>query len=229
MLMLAGPVLAADGAVLEDFSRETVGEVPSTFSTPVGFWSIATSGDDPKPLLLEDGTRWSGSQSASSFIAQAQALYGSRWNEFIDDLPGTAYFPIAVFTPVPNFTGGTLTTRLATVGGNLDQDAGILFNYQPNGDMMVVRIDSLENNVKLYQWVEGQPSILQLTENVPTALARWHDLSVTVSPGGTHIRADLDGLPVVDADLPSPVSGQVGVWAKSDTVVLFDSFVVSDQ
>ena len=36
----------------------------------------------------------------------------------------------------------------------------------------------------------------------------------------------LDGLMFLEADLAAPVSGQVGAWAKSDTVVLFDSFSV---
>jgi hypothetical protein len=40
------------------------------------------------------------------------------------------------------------------------------------------------------------------------------------------VSAALDGLKFIDADLPSPVSGQVGAWAKTDTVVLFDSFKV---
>jgi len=110
--------------------------------------------------------------------------------------------------------------------GNGNGDVAAVFNYQPNGDMMAVRLDSLENNMKLYQWVQGQPSVLKLAENVPTAMARWHDLSVTVSNGGTHVQGSLDGFQFIDADLATPVSGQVGAWAKTDTVVLFDSFVV---
>ncbi len=213
-------------AIVEDFSGDTVGAYPRNFSTPVGFWSIATNGVDTKPVLFEDGTQWAGSQTANTFSSQAQAVYGSRWNEFIDDLPGTAYFPIAVFTPVPNFTGGTVTTRLATVGGNLDQDVGVAFNIQPNGDMMAMRIDTLESNVKLYQWLNGQPTVLKLATNVPAAMARWHDISVVVSNGGYHVAGILDGLKFLEADLQVPVSGGVGAWAKADTVVLFDSFSV---
>jgi len=225
--ILTTPTAAqTQGAISTDFTSETVGSNPQSFSTPVGFWSIATNGVDNKPLLFEDGTQWAGSQTASNFTSQAQAVYGSRWNEFIDDLPGTAYFPIAVFNAAPNFTGGTITTRLATVGGNLDQDVGIMFNYQPNGDMMAIRIDTLESNVKLYQWVSGQPTVLKLASNVPAAMARWHDLSVVVSNGGTHVVGILDGLKFLESDLSAPVSGGVGAWAKSDTVVLFDSFSV---
>ncbi len=225
--ILASPAAAqTQGAISTDFTSETVGAYPQSFSTPVGFWSIATNGVDNKPVLFEDGTQWAGSQTATNFTSQAQAVYGSRWNEFIDDLPGTAYFPIAVYNAVPNFTGGTITTRLATVGGNLDQDVGIMFNYQPNGDMMALRIDTLESNVKLYQWVSGQPTVLKLATNVPAAMARWHDLSVVVSNGGMHVAGILDGLKFLESDLEAPVSGGVGAWAKADTVVLFDSFSV---
>lgn len=229
VLALAAPapgVAHSDGPTVEDFTNDTVGAFPTTFTTPVGFWSIATNGVDSKPLLFEDGTQWAGSQSASNFASQAQAAFGPRWNEFVDDLPGTAYFPIALFSKVPNFTSGTITTRLATVGGNLDQDAGILFDYQPNGDMMALRIDTLESNIKLYQWVNGQPTVLKLATNVPAAMARWHDLSVVVSNQGMHVSGILDGLNFMEADLTTPVSGGVGAWAKSDTVVLFDRFSV---
>ena len=43
---------------------------------------------------------------------------------------------------------------------------------------------------------------------------------------GTHVVGILDGLKFLEADLTVPVSGGVGAWAKSDTVVLFDSFSV---
>jgi hypothetical protein len=228
LLLLATPWVAAQGAgaVIEDFTEERLGAAPTSFTTPTGFWSIGTNGVDTKPVLFEDGTQWQGSQTANTLASQARALYGDRWNEFIDDLPGTAYFPIALFNKVPNFSGGTLSVRLATVGGDIDQDAGVVFNYQPNGDMMAVRMDTLENNMKLYQWVQGQPSVLKLAENVPAAMARWHDIVVTISDGGMHVSGSLDGVKFLDADLQTPVSGQVGAWAKTDTVVLFDSFKV---
>ena len=153
--------------IVETFTEEQLGTAPTSFSTPTGFWSIGTAGGaDNKPVLFEDGTQWSGSQTANTLANQAKSLYGDRWAEFIDDLPGTAYFPIALFNQVPSFTGGTITARVAVVGGDVDQDAGVLFNYQPNGDMMALRIDTQENNMILTQWVQGQPSQLKLIENV---------------------------------------------------------------
>jgi len=40
------------------------------------------------------------------------------------------------------------------------------------------------------------------------------------------VSGSLDGQKFVDADVDTPISGQVGAWAKSDTVVIFDRFTV---
>src|SRR5207244_4307189 len=96
---LLGAVLPASaaaqtsGPIVEDFSNDTVGAFPTTFSTPVGFWSIATNGVDAKPLLFEDGTRWAGSQAANNFANQAQAVYGARWNGSSTICPERRTFP----------------------------------------------------------------------------------------------------------------------------------------
>jgi len=80
---------AAPGPIVEDFTEERLGAAPTSFSTPTGFWSIGTNGQDAKPVLYEDGTQWEGSQTANTLASQARALYGDRWNEFVDDLPKT--------------------------------------------------------------------------------------------------------------------------------------------
>src|SRR6476646_7617459 len=79
---MPAPAAAQAVGAHEDFAAETVGAYPTSFSTPVGFWSIATNGVDNKPLLFEDGTQWAGSQAGTNFANQAQAVYGARWNEF---------------------------------------------------------------------------------------------------------------------------------------------------
>ena len=127
---------------------------------------------------------------------------------------------------MPNFTEGTIVTRFAIVGGDIDTEAGILFNYQPNGDFMALRMDADESSLKLYQWAQGQQTALRIVENVPAELARWHDLQLTVDSSGTHVAGALDGQPVLDADLTEPISGQVGTWSKTDSVVVFNTFTV---
>jgi hypothetical protein len=212
----------AGDPVFEDFSQDVIGSSPSRWSTPVGFWSVGTV-DGTKPLLFEDG-RQLASGGAGMLADQAKALYGDRWAEFIDDLSETAYYPIAVFNDVENFTHGRITLRFMIIGGDVDQDIAIMFNYQTNGDYIAIRSDTQENNMLLYQWVQGQPFALKRARDVPTSFAQWHDQQLVAS--GTQISAFLDGKKYMDYDLPQPVSGKVGVWAKTDTVALVDAFLV---
>jgi hypothetical protein len=228
LLIIAASSSGAAGAqeasqpIFEDFTQDAIGASPTSFSTPVGFWSIGTV-DGVKPLLFEDGRQYS-SNSANLLADQAKALYGDRWAEFIDDLSETSYAPIAVFNRVENFSNGRVTLRFMVIGGDVDQDVGIMFNYQTNGDYITLRSDTHENNLLLYQWVQGQPTSLKRTRDVPTSFAEWHDQQLVIS--GTQMSGFLDGKKFLDYDLPAPVSGRLGVWAKTDTVALIDAFVV---
>ena len=224
-LLLGPPAVAQTQGqvVVEDFSSEPVGGTPVAFKPQAGFWNIADQ--DGRPLLVEDGSQWQGSGLANSLADQAQAVYGERWAEFVDDLAETAYFPLAVFGRLESFSNGTLSTRFKVLGGNLDQDAGLAFNIQPNGDFMALRSDTQENNLLLYQWVQGQAMPLKRVERVPTSLGEWHEQTLVVA--GSHVTGLLDGKVYLDATLDAPVSGQVGLWSKTDTLVLFDRFSVS--
>jgi hypothetical protein len=175
-------------------------------------------------VLLEDGRRWEGSNFASALADQARSLYGERWAEFIDDLSETGYFPIAVFNRIDNFGSGTLSVRFKVLGGNTDQDCGLLFNYQPNGDYLALRSDTQENNLLLYRWHQGQPVPLKRVTNVQTTFREWHEQTLVVSD--RRVTGFLDGIQWLQVDLDTAVSGRVGLWSKTDTVVLFDRFTV---
>jgi hypothetical protein len=226
--MVAVPAAAAAqsaSAIAEDFNEEKVGVAPTSFSTPTGWWSIGTDGSDPKPLLFEDGTRYAASTSTNTLATQAQAqAQGQNLHQFSDS--SLSYFPIALFNKASNFTQGTITTQYAVVGGDLDNDAGIVFNYQPNGDYLALREDMDESSLILFSVVQGQQNNLAIIENVPGALARWHILKLSVAPGGTHVTGTFDDQPLLDVDLSAPISGQAGVITKTDTVAAFNDFKV---
>jgi hypothetical protein len=215
------------GAVVEDFTEEQIGAVPTSFNVPIGWWSIGTNGVDTKPVLFEDGTRYSATTGQNDLAAQAQAqAQGLDVHQLSDTAPGLAYYPIAIFNKVPNFSQGTITTRFAIVGGDLDNEAGLIFSCQPNGDYLALRMDADSNSLKLESFIQGQHAALSTVDNVPAALARWHDLQLTVAPGGTHLSASLDGQKFMEVDISVPVSGQVGAMTTTDSVVLFNSFTV---
>jgi hypothetical protein len=230
LLLAALPFAVAaqsTSAVVEDFTEEQIGAAPTSFNSPIGWWSIGTNGVDTKPVLFEDGTRYSATTGQNDLAAQAQAqAQGLGIHQLSDSAQGLAYYPVAVFNKVPNFTQGTVVTRFAIVGGDLDNEAGIIFNYQPNGDFLALRMDADESQLELYSQIQGQSAALSIIENVPAELSRWHDLQLTVAPGGTHLTGSLDGQKFLDVDIDTPVSGQVGTMTKTDSVVVFNSFAV---
>jgi hypothetical protein len=54
----------------------------------------------------------------------------------------------------------------------------------------------------------------------------WFQHEQTLLVQGNQIAGYLDGRKWMDATLPTAVSGRVGVWTKTDSVVLVDSFTV---
>ena len=116
--------------------------------------------------------------------------------------------------------------RFKLVGGTLDRCAGILFNVKPNGDYLTVRFNGTEDNVVLWTFNNGTRKFVKRgTENVPLELGTWHTLKVAVH--GTRLEGFLDGKKLLDYTLAAPVSGKVGVWSKTDSMVEFDDFTVT--
>jgi hypothetical protein len=112
------------------------------------------------------------------------------------------------------------------VGGALDRAAGVLFNVKPNGDYLTVRYNGTEDNVVLWTFNKGvRKFVKRAAETVPLELGTWHTLKVSVH--GTALQAYLDGKLLLEHTLAEPVSGKVGVWSKTDSMVEFDEFTVT--
>jgi Laminin G domain len=207
-----------------DLSKERSGHDSTKFLAVVGNWSIVDDGGTK--VLGVDGRQWLRGQPAGGLAQNARAIYGSRHEEFIDNVKAFAYFPYAVAKDVDDFHDGTISMRFKLVAGQLDSCAGILFNLKPNGDYLTVRFNGKEDNVVLWTFVKGKRSFVKKgTENVPLQMNTWHSLEITVK--GTNLQASLDGKHLLDYTLAEPVSGRVGVWSKTDSVSYFDQYTVT--
>jgi len=207
-----------------DLSKERSGRDSTRFLAVVGNWSIVDDGGTK--VLGVDGRQWLRGQPAGSLAQNARAIYGSRHEEFIDNVKAFAYFPYAVAKDVDDFQNGKISMRFKLVAGQLDQCAGILFNLKPNGDYLTVRFNGKEDNVVLWTFVKGKRSFVKKgSENVPLQMNTWHSLEISVN--GTSLQASLDGKHLLDYTLPEPVSGHVGVWSKTDSVSYFDQYTVT--
>jgi hypothetical protein len=202
-----------------NLAKEKVGRESGKFLSVVGNWSIVEDGG--KKVLGVDGRQWLRGQPAGGLAQKARAIYGSRHEEFIDNVKAFAYFPYAVAKEVDDFHDGDISIRFKLVAGQLDQCAGILFNLKPNGDYLTVRFNGKEDNVVLWTFKKGKRSFVKKgSENVPLQMNTWHTLLISVQ--GTNLQAALDGKRLLDFTLPEAVSGRIGLWSKTDSVSYFD-------
>jgi hypothetical protein len=212
------------GTIRVDLSRENIGRESSRFLAVVGNWSIVDDGG--KKVLGVDGRKWLRGQPAGGLAEKARAIYGSRHEEFIDNVKAFAYFPYAVAKDIDDFHDGEISLRFKSVAGQLDRCSGILFNLKPNGDYLAVRFNGMEDNVVLWTFNKGTRKFVKKgSENVPLAMNQWHTLQISVH--GTNLQASLNGKQLLDYTLSEPVSGKVGVWSKTDSVSYFDDFTVT--
>ncbi len=211
-------------AVTARLGTEVVGREPKLFLPMVGHWTVAQEGKDK--VVFVDGRAWKKGQPAGGLADKARALYGKEHEEFIESVQAFAYFPIAVFKDVDNFQNGDIALRFMLIGGTLDRCAGILFNVKPNGDYLTVRFNGTEDNVVLWTFNNGKRTFVKrATGDFPLELGTWHELKIAVH--GTALTGFLDGKSVLDYTLKEPVSGKVGLWSKTDSMVEFKDFVVT--
>lgn len=209
-----------------DLAKEKDGAEPTRFLSVVGDWSIATDGG--KKVLLVDGREWKKGQPAGGLADKARAIYGSRHEEFIDNVKAFAYFPYAVATGINDFHDGEISMRFKLIGGALDQCAGILFNLKPNGDYLAVRFNGKEDNLVLWTFEKGKRSFVKKgVHDVHIPFKEWHTMKIAVH--GTQLEGYLDGEKLLDYTLAAPVSGKVGVWSKTDSISEFDEYVVTAE
>lgn len=109
-------------ALRVDLSKERTGKESSRFLSVVGNWSIVDDGGTK--VLGVDGRQWLRGQPAGGLAQNARTIYGSRHEEFIDNVKAFAYFPYAVAKDIDDFHDGEISLRFKLVAGQLDQCAG---------------------------------------------------------------------------------------------------------
>ena len=209
---------------LVDLASEAVGAESKKFLSVVGNWVIAQ--DEGRKVLMVDGREWKRGQPAGGLADKARLIYGSRHEEFIDNVKAFAYFPYAIAKGIDDFQNGEISIRFKLVDGKLDQCAGILFNLKPNGDYLTVRFNGKEDNLVLWTFNKGKRSFVKKgSENMPLAMKQWHTMKIVIA--GTQLQGYLNGKLLLEYTLAEPVSGKVGVWSKTDSISYFDDFVVT--
>ena len=215
--------LAQPKSLKIDVTAEKAGAEPTHFIPIVGNWIVTRDG--AKNVLMVDGRQWKRGDPSGGLADKARAIYGSKHEDFIDNVKAFAYFPYAIAQGVDDFSNGEISMRFQMVEGSLDSCAGILFNVKPNGDYLTVRFNGKEDNLVLWTFNKGTRKFVKKgAEDMPLNRKEWYAMKIAVQ--GAKLEGYLNGKKLLDYTLPEPVTGKVGVWSKTDSVSLFDDFTV---
>src|SRR5690349_20153640 len=249
--LAAVALLGADLKV--DLSKEQPGHPPVAFEPMVGTWTVVRDGGEN--AIMVDGRPWAASKDNPTklLIESARKLYGTSNEELMDNAKQFAYYPVAILKGVETFSTGTISVKFKTVAGDADRAAGIVFNVKPNGDWLAIRYNDTENNVALWEFHNGIRRPVRFSDPTKPFMldrAAWHELKMTVN--GSDFQASLDGQPALQYTLGSepgpgrngaapnpdlfpannpvlrpPVSGRIGLWAKTDSTSYFKDYEVA--
>ena len=75
------------------------------------------------------------------------------------------------------------------------------------------------------RYEKGNRSSVKWDPQYADTSGQWQDLKVRIS--GAKVEGYLNGKLHLEDTLSTPVSGQIGVWSKADSVVYFDDYRVA--
>jgi hypothetical protein len=211
------PVVVVAAAMLVSACWVGIEDQRVAIQPVVGHWERVL--DDGEPAAVADGTKWDG-RSGPDLRQLARTLFAKPDEAFAANMDAETAFPFAVVMSVDDFTGGTIRGRFKLIDGESDQIAGFAFGLQPNGDYHYVRYNTKDGNLAVWEFTGGARNVLKHGDHhAQIPLGQWHELVITVD--GRRVRGEMvDGFRV-EHELPRPVSGRVGLWAKRDAVTAF--------
>ena len=125
------------------------------------------------------------------------------------------------------FGNFTATLRFKLVDGQVEQMAGLAFRISDPKNFYVVRASGPGHNVRFYKFVDGQRSA-PLGPEMPIERGRWYDLGVRAEANRIHVL--LDGKEILpELTDNSHMSGQIGLFTKSDAVSYFSDLRLTYQ
>jgi hypothetical protein len=183
----------------------------------VGTWKAGTDGG--RQTLTIHGSRAPAAIDASA----AGSLFGRDAAALLKSVGTAPAFPLAVARDVNDFRGGTLRVQFKLLQGADDRSGGIVFNLRPDGSYNFARYNTKDGNVAIWQFRDGQRTVLAHGEaHEQLTTGAWHTLVVTIA--GNAVDATVNDRLRARHTLDEPVSGRIGLWAKTDVVTSFRGF-----
>ncbi len=198
-----------------DFLEAERSDALSDFYLITGDWRMSER--EGEAGLLQDGSQVVSSLSAG-FTQTMTRILGTRYQEFLDNIEAYCYFPL-IIAKDSMVADGSAAVRVKPLAGIIDQAGGLAFAIRDWANYYVFRINALEGNAILFEFRNGKRFERQRTA-VAVRAGSWHRLRVDIA--GADVRAFVDDVPVCEHRAERAFDGYLGLWAKADSVTLFD-------
>jgi hypothetical protein len=189
-------------------------DLPSSFRTLCGHWRPATL--NRRSVVVQDGAA-----VADTPMPPLQQLAGNRrgaYQTFLKQLYRDHFFPLTIAT-APPVNEGQIELAFNLLTGCQACAGGLAFGYRDPGHCFMLGLDAHHKCIILYEFIHGR-RFKRLRKRYPVDRDRWHDLRLRLS--GLSLQVHINGVPVMAFTADRPLGGQVGMWARADTVVVFD-------
>lgn len=204
-----------------DFLSVKPEDALKNFYTHGGHWKRTV--EDGHVYCLQDSSKEYIIASGTAGIAGK--FIGQKVQELLDNIEAYYYFPLAIAKNT-EISDGKVSVRVKPIKGHIDRAGGIAFGIQNSSNYYVIRINALEDNVILFEYVNGK-RYQRVAVNEKIHSNTWYDLSVEII--GDSIRGFLDGIPVIEYTADNQVQGFIGLWTKADSVTYFDELIIETK
>ena len=194
----------------EDYDFLHVRDVLPGFYVLLGDWKIYP--DEPTPALEQNGKAWSDALSSGVAGIMTKTI-GSRYQRFLDNIGAYFYFPLAI---AKNSYGqdGVFSVKALVFSGKIDAAAGLAFGVKNSGNYFVWRVNALEDNAILFEFVNNR-RIQHAEVSLPVKQDLWYHLEVRIQR--TRLDTYLDGARLVSHEASSAIEGHLALWSKADS------------
>lgn len=184
------------------------------FYTHLGHWrQIEEEGAE---CLQADGSQWLGTLPTGISGLMTKAL-GRSYQDLLDTIGAYYYFPLAL-SKDGEVANGVLSLQVKPLHGSIDQAGGLVFGLRDIGNYFVFRINALEDNAMLFEFVNNN-RFERARCDLPIARGQWYVLEVAVTDHSASCR--VNGAVVFDYPADRSLHGHIGMWTKADSITIF--------
>ncbi len=189
------------------------------FYTHGGYWKRTI--ENNHVYCVQDGLK-SGYIISSRAAGVAGKFLGQKLQDFLDNIEAYYYFPLAI-AKNSEISDGKVSVRVKPIKGHIDRAGGIAFGLRNSANYFVLRINALEDNIILFEYINGK-RIQRVNKKQRIESDKWYELIVDIK--NRTIKGYLDNELVIEYEAGRPLKGFIGLWTKADSVTYFDELKI---